>query len=203
LNQNHQELPSFPCLNGVALVWATSATFIFNYYRVIDSPTFYITRVQAIIVFFFFFFFCVSTLAGPHFLDLVLPFRWFDKEVQGMFQWILVYFNDVFPFLITSMASSNISVVHLPISVIIIHMLTLRCFCLGFWFKRTNIFFILCIMLIWATLPLAWHCQNHYGLRPLGLNLQQVGGVCFVPTKGMNLNFLNLSQEVRNFESLM
>jgi len=47
-----------------------------------------------------------KTLGGPHFLDIVLSVRWFDKLVKGMFQYRLTFFNDVNPFSITSMASS-------------------------------------------------------------------------------------------------
>jgi hypothetical protein len=101
LNQNHKKLPSTPCLNDVTLVWVIFATFIFNCCSVIDSPTFYIGRIQVNIVSFFY---SMSTHVGPPFLDLVLPFKWFDRKVQGMFQCLLVCLNDGFPLSIASMA---------------------------------------------------------------------------------------------------
>jgi hypothetical protein len=48
-----------------------------------------------------------------------------------MFQCILDCFNDVLPLSITSMAFLNASSIPLPLSVIVIHMLILCCFCLG------------------------------------------------------------------------
>jgi hypothetical protein len=62
---------------------------------------------------------------------------------------------------------------------IVIHLLTLRCFCFG------NIFFVLCRMLVWTTSPPMQHYQHHCALRPPSPNLQQVGSVCFTPTRGM------------------
>ncbi len=92
LNQYHQELLNTPCWNGVTLVWIIFVTFIFNYCRVIDSPTFYIAKFQVTTTSSSFF---VSTPPSPHFLDFVLPFKWFDKKVRGMFQCLLTYFNEL------------------------------------------------------------------------------------------------------------
>jgi hypothetical protein len=188
LNQNHKKLLGTPCLNDVTLVWVIFATFIFNCYSVIDSPTFYIARIQAIIVSSFY---SMSTHAGPPFLDFVLPFMCFNREVQCMFHYLLVCINDVFPLSIASMASFSASSIHLPFRMIMIHLLTLHYFFFG------NIF-VLCKMLVWTTSPPMQHYQHHCALRPFCFNLQQVGSVRFAPTRGMNLNFLNMSQEVKN-----
>ncbi len=75
-----------PWLNGVTLAWIIFATCIFNYCKVIDNPIYCVAKVQATTTSSSFF---VSTFAGPHFLDLVLPFKWFNKKVHGMFQCLL------------------------------------------------------------------------------------------------------------------
>ncbi len=90
LNQYHKDLLNTPCQNGVTLVWTIFATFIFNYCRVIDNPNFYIAKVITTSSFFF-----VNTPHGPHFLDFVLPFKWYDKKIRRMFQCLLTCFNEL------------------------------------------------------------------------------------------------------------
>jgi hypothetical protein len=45
-----------------------------------------------------------------------------------MFECLLAFLNEVVPFSITSMASSNASLVHLPLVIRGFHLLTLFCF---------------------------------------------------------------------------
>jgi hypothetical protein len=47
-----------------------------------------------------------------------------------------------------------------------------------------------------------WHNQHHCALGPPSPSFQQIRGVHFAPTRGTYLNFLNLSQEARNYERL-
>ncbi len=55
-----------------------------------------------------------------------------------MFQCLLVCLNDVLPLSITSMAFSNASLVHLPLMLTMMHLLTLRCFFLGSGIKEEH-----------------------------------------------------------------
>jgi hypothetical protein len=50
-----------------------------------------------------------------------------------MFQCLLAFFNEVVPFSIASMASSNASLVHLPLVIKRPHLLTLLYFLVGFY----------------------------------------------------------------------
>ncbi len=84
---------------------------------------------------------------------------------------------------------------------IVMHLLTLHFFLLGLVHKEEHFFCF--VQDVGFTLPLTWHNQHHCALRPPNLSFQQIGGVHFAPTRGMNLNFLNLSQEAKNFERLM
>jgi hypothetical protein len=67
-----------PFQNGVTLVCVSSATFILNCWRLMDSPHFCITNVHAIIVEYFYF---TNTLPSPILVDLVFPFRWLEKGI--------------------------------------------------------------------------------------------------------------------------
>ncbi len=62
-------------------------------------------------------------LAGTGFLDLVFPYKWLNNEVKGMFQCILAFLNKVVLFSIASMASSNVSLIHLPLVIRRLHLL--------------------------------------------------------------------------------
>jgi len=112
LNQNHQLLLGIPTINGVTLVYVSSATFIFNYYRLMDSPYSCITNVHVITTTSSSF---VSTPLGLIFLDLVFPFRWSTRELIGMFHDLLAFLMECVPFSITSIASSSTSFVHIPL----------------------------------------------------------------------------------------
>ncbi len=68
-----------PCQNGVGLVCVNSTTFIFNYCKVIDCPNVCIANVQATTTTSFSF---VNTPCFPTFLDLVFPFKWFERLVS-------------------------------------------------------------------------------------------------------------------------
>ncbi len=49
-----------------------------------------------------------NTLKGSTFLHIILPFKWFNNDIRGMFQWQLGLFDDdVSPFSMASMASSK------------------------------------------------------------------------------------------------
>jgi hypothetical protein len=56
-----------------------------------------------------------ETPSGPHFFDIVLLVRWFVRFIKGMFQYRLVFLNDVNPLSIVSMAYSKSSILQLPL----------------------------------------------------------------------------------------
>jgi len=128
LNQYHQELPGTPSWKGVGLVWINFATFIFNCCRLINNPTSYIDKTQATTTWSFS---TVSTPTSPSFLDLIFPYKWSNNEVRGMFHYLLAFLNEVVPFSIASMASSNASLVHLFQVIRGLHLLIFLCFLVG------------------------------------------------------------------------
>lgn len=85
----------------------------------------------------------VTTLIGPHFLDCVFPFVWLDVKVKSIFQCLLAFFNND-PLSTTSMACSKASVVHLPLVLIGLHLLTLHCIFFGFG-RKGETFFLFCV----------------------------------------------------------
>jgi hypothetical protein len=56
-----------------------------------------------------------KTLGGPHFFDIILPMRWFDRLIKGMFQYELAFFNDINLLSIASMVSSKFLVLQFPL----------------------------------------------------------------------------------------
>ncbi len=59
--------------------------------------------------------FSISTPPSPIFLDLVFPFRWSTREFIGMFHDLLAFLMECVLLSITSIASSSISLVHIPL----------------------------------------------------------------------------------------
>jgi len=125
LNQYHQEFPNTLLRKSIGLVWVNFATFIFNCCTLIGSPTSYIDKTQATTAWSSS---IVSTHVGLGFVDLVFPYKWLNNEVRGMFQCLLAFLNEVVPFSIAFMASSNVSLVHLFLVIKGLHLLTLLCF---------------------------------------------------------------------------
>ncbi len=115
LNQFHQLFLGIPCLNGVGLVWVNSTIFIFNCCSVIKSSHSCIPRTHVTIVTTSSY---VNTHVGPIFLLLVFPFKWSKRELSGMFQNLLNFFNEFVPLSIASMASSNDRSIHFPLFII-------------------------------------------------------------------------------------
>lgn len=76
-------------------------------------------------------FFFVTTLIGPHFLDCVFPFVWLDVQVKGILKCLLTFLNNV-SLSPTLMACSKVSLVHLPLIFIGLHLLTLHYIFFGF-----------------------------------------------------------------------
>ncbi len=111
LNQYHEVFFGTSCLNGVGLVWVRLTNFIFNCCSLIESPHSYIPRTHATIVTSSSF---VNTHVGPIFMFLVIPFKWLEKELNGMFQNLLAFLNERVPLSIASMASSNDWSIHFP-----------------------------------------------------------------------------------------
>lgn len=66
-------------------------TFVFIYTRVIQRMHSYITKIHTNIITSFSF---VSTFASWTFKNLVLPFRWLERELIGMFRDLLALFNE-------------------------------------------------------------------------------------------------------------
>ncbi len=110
MSQYHHEFFNIPSWNVVAWVWVSFTTFNLSYYNVINSPHFCIPGIQSIKATPSSF---VNTFNGPSFMDLVLLLRWFDNYVKGIFQNWFVFFNDVIPLSIASIAYFKAFVVHL------------------------------------------------------------------------------------------
>jgi hypothetical protein len=120
--------------NGEGLVYVISATFSFSCWRVIDNPIVYMFEIQVIIVASFYF---VSAPWGPTFLLLVLLLKWFENEVNGMFQYLVTFCKKMCPFSTTSMASSRCWYVHLANLVALNTLLVLANLCIstmGRWY---------------------------------------------------------------------
>jgi hypothetical protein len=86
--------------------------FHFNYCGVIESLHSYIPRIHVIIVTSSS---LVKTFVGPILLLLVFPFKWMEKELSGMFQNLLAFFNECVPLSIASMVVSNVWSIHFPL----------------------------------------------------------------------------------------
>ncbi len=104
------------------------ATFIFNYCKLIDNPISCIDKTQATTIWSSF---TINMLVSPSFLDLVLPYKWLHNEVRDMFYCLFTSLNEIVPFSTTSMASSNVLLVYLPLMIRRLHLLTLLCFLIG------------------------------------------------------------------------
>ncbi len=59
-----------------------------------------------------------------------------------MFQCLFTFLNEVVPFSTTYMASSNVSLVHLPLMIKGLHLLTLLCFLIGPCLEDGETFFL-------------------------------------------------------------
>jgi hypothetical protein len=79
LNRYHQSFPWISILKRVGMVWVSFATFILNCYTIMESPQSYITNVQATIIAPLSF---VNIASSLYFLDLVVPFKWFEKRLE-------------------------------------------------------------------------------------------------------------------------
>jgi hypothetical protein len=90
-------------------------TFVFIYARVIQRMHFYIIKVHTNIITSFSF---VNTFASLTFLNLVLPFKWLERELIGMFHDLLALFNEHVFHLSTFITSSNASFVRLLVLVV-------------------------------------------------------------------------------------
>ncbi len=61
--------------------------------------------------------FSINTPYSPIFSDMVFPFRWSTMELIGMFHDLLALLKECVPFSTTSIATSNISSIHMLLSV--------------------------------------------------------------------------------------
>ncbi len=101
--------------NVISLVYVISMTFVFIYTRVIQRMHSYITKIHTNIITSFSF---VSTFASWTFKNLVLPFKWLERELICMFHDLLALFNEHVFHPSTSITSSNASFVHLLVLVV-------------------------------------------------------------------------------------
>jgi len=115
-----------------------------------------------------------------------------------MFLCLLAFLNEVVPFSIAFMASSNVSLVHLPLVIRGLHLLTLLCFLVGSYPKDGGTF-SLAWFLLQSTLPLTRYI-DHHDVDPPVPNLQHVGGVLSSLTRGTNLIFLYFAQLSRKYD---
>jgi len=156
LNQYHEEFSNIFPHKGVGLAWVNSTTFIFNYCKLFDSPNSYIAKTQTTIAWISSY---VSTPTSPHFLNVVLPYKWLDNEIRGMLQCLLAFLNEIIPPSITSMASSGASLIHLLLMLsTMLHLLSFLCFLIGFCAEDGETFFLSCVgcccypfRLLWGT----------------------------------------------------
>jgi hypothetical protein len=116
-----------------------------------------------------------------------------------MFQCLFAFLNEIVPFSISSMAFSNVSLVHLPLVIKGLHLLTLLCFLVGFCPKDGGHFPCLVWFLLQSTLPPTRYI-NHHDVDPPGPNLQHIGGVLSSLTRDINLNFLYFAQLSRKYD---
>jgi hypothetical protein len=99
LNQYHQLFPWILIFKSVGMVWVSFATFILSCYIIMESPQSYRTNLQATIIAFLTF---VNIPSSLYFLDLVVPFKWYEKRVEVcvnacLFSWKKI---SIFPLLI-------------------------------------------------------------------------------------------------------
>jgi hypothetical protein len=115
LNKYYQLFFGVSHQNVISFVYVISMTFVFIYARVIQRTHFYITKVHTNIITSSSF---VSTFASLTFLNLVLPFKWLERELIGMFHDLFALFNEHDFHPSTSIISSNVSFVHLLVLVV-------------------------------------------------------------------------------------
>jgi hypothetical protein len=80
LNQYHHEFLGIPSLNGVGQISINSTTLNLSCYNLIDNSQSCMPKIQDIT-----FASIDSNNLWTTFLDLVLPFKWFNNDVEGMF----------------------------------------------------------------------------------------------------------------------
>jgi hypothetical protein len=106
-----------------------------------------------------------------------------------MFQCLFAFFNEVVPLSIASIASFNVSLIHLPLVIRGLHLLIIFVFLLVLVQKMVGHF--LCFGLVGLAIHFAlYKTIDHHDLNPLGPNPRHVGGVLFNLTRSTNLNFL-------------
>ncbi len=115
LNKYYQLFCGVSHQNVISFVYVISMTFVFIYARVIQKTHFYITKVHTNIITSSSF---VSTFASLTFLNLVLPFKWLERKLIGMFHDLFALFNEHDFHPSTSIISSNVSFVHLLVLVV-------------------------------------------------------------------------------------
>jgi hypothetical protein len=113
LNQWYQVVLGVPFQNGVTLVCVNFAT-IFCWCTIIDMLTSCMAKTQATTTFSP----SMSTPPSPIFLLCVYPFRWSQKEFKGMFHDVEAPCMKHFLASITSIASCNALVIHVPLGLI-------------------------------------------------------------------------------------
>jgi hypothetical protein len=137
LNLYCQKFLDTPPRKGVGFVYVNFATFIFNCCKLIDNPTSCINKTQATTTYSSF---SVSMHFGLGFLVLVLPYKWSKSEIRGMFHYLFALFKYSVPFSTTSLASSNCSLVHLPLVIKGLQLLTFLCVFVGYCLKHGGTF---------------------------------------------------------------
>jgi len=151
-------IPWYYSQKGVGLVWVNFATFNFNYCKLINNPTSYFAKTQTTTTWSSSF---VSTHVDPSFLNVVLPYKWLNNEVKGMFQCIVAFLDEIIPPSIASMASSSVSLVHLPLVLsIVLHLLSLICFLVGFCVEGGETFSLSCVACYCCQFHLLWGTFN-------------------------------------------
>lgn len=98
----------------------------------------------------------IITTIGLTFLDLVLPFKWFESKVNDICQNLFTFLKEMWPLSNVSIISLKVSLVHLPC-----------------WVKVRTLFFsyqifCFCCNYRWSTIGanssslLAWWCPSHF-----------------------------------------
>ncbi len=120
-----------PSLNGVSLICVIFTTFNFNCYMVMDSLHSFIANVHSTMALSSS---SINTSTNPIWRLLVLPFKWLDREVNGIPHDLHAFHKEWVPISTTSIASSWAWLVHVNL------------FFLGGCFSWFGIVCVLCLM---------------------------------------------------------
>jgi hypothetical protein len=132
----------------------------------------------------------LNTPCGPCFLNIFLPFKWFETNVKGMCQWWLTFFQRSLPFF--------------PLYPLVVHVLR---YCKVIILFNLVVFYF-CLVSVggvfslfgagWLEIPL--HCLQSTLVNIMVVfcfSLWQVGEMCFIPRRSTHFNHLYTFQNCK------